>query len=161
MWKGLVHSPGHRENPQRGKRRRPHFFLTIGSRECNQRENFRKWTLVMLVPPGRSYAWDGCATVVTLGVQVVIRLNSPNPPLTNEHAGIQRNKSITWQVINTMKERKKQTKNNRVRRREWQRVREELRKEWDNRCRDAWVLIPALLLTCVCVSITGSQSPAL
>ena len=61
----------------------------------------------------------GVQPVVTLGVQVVIRLNSPNPPLTNEHAEIQRNKSITWQVINAMKERKKQTnKNNRVRRRE-------------------------------------------
>lgn len=52
----------------------------------------------------------GVQPVVTLGVQVVIRLNSPNPPLTNEHAGIQRNKSITWQVINTMKERKQTNK---------------------------------------------------
>ena len=40
-------------------------------------------------------------------------------------------------------------------------IREALQKEQENRPSGCKVLIPALLLTCVCVCLTGSQSPAL
>lgn len=40
-------------------------------------------------------------------------------------------------------------------------IREALQKEGENRTSGCRVLIPALLLTCVCICLTGSQSPAL
>lgn len=150
MWKGLISSRGC-ENPHWGTLRRLHLFLNFGTRKYIRGEKFSYFGTSGKILCLR---WV-CNQLYHLGYTLIKRPKFLAHKY--EHAGIQRNESIRWQVINAMKGRKWEKKSKGLR----MTIREALQKERENRPPGCRVLIPALLSTCMCACLTGSQSPAL